>query len=239
MNMAIRRTTLKHGFGDLVNACYAVPQNPLIRGLAGLCGMGDTGNSYTESYMWPQKGVRSNTIQLKNTIQSVQSVTVNGVPQTVVSYSNPPSTPAGPPDYLWYYDPGTTQIAPTYSPPLNAQVVVNYTGQLPSAVTPIPQPSQIYKPAIQPSATTGQPPNIVAAANASPTAIAAGQQWGSVPLNPSKLMKPLPQIVTHNPLPDVTPMCTDTFAQWVSQNAILAGAALVVAFFAVSGKGKG
>jgi hypothetical protein len=52
-------------------------------------------------------------------------------------------------------------------------------------------------------------------------------------------MKPLPQIVTHNPLPDVTPACTDTFAQWVSQNALLVGAGLVVAFFMVSGKGKG
>ena len=232
MNLAIRRTPLRHGFGDLVNACYKVPQNPLIKGLAGLCGLGDSGDSYSETYTWPVKNVRENTIQLKNTIQSVQSITVNGTPQTVLNFSSgPPVPPPGPPDYLWYYNPGTTQVAPTYEPPVGATVVVNYVGTPLPATIPIPQPSQVYKPAIQPSATTSTPPSI--------TSQAAAKQWSSTPINPSQLMKPLPQIVTHNPLPDVTPACTDTFAQWVSQNALLVGAGLVVAFFMVSGKGKG
>jgi hypothetical protein len=272
MNISLRWRPLNHHLGDLVDACYVVPQNPIVKGLAGLCGLGQSGSPVTEQYYWNgngascslgmcstpgavaaansgglQPGVQSNGIP--SNIQSVQSMTVTAgptgltpYPQTVSPYSSIATSRQGPYDCVWYYTPGSNLLKPTYPPAVGSTIGITYTPAPPPAAMPVP--SQIYIPSTapaaqaMPSATTSQPPSVVQAAQASPSAVAAGQQWSTTPINPQQLMKPLPQIVTHNPLPDVNPQCTNTFAQWVSQNMFLAAAGLVVAFFAVKGGSK-
>ena len=126
------------GLGDVPSIAIFGPSSPASGGvMIPVPSVVTPQNSVTESYTWPQLNVRENTLQLKNKIASVQSVTVNGVVQTVATASNPAQTPGGPPDYLWYWNPNTTQLAPTYVPPAGATVKVVYTPILaPSAAGP-------------------------------------------------------------------------------------------------------
>ena len=278
MNIALRRRPLNHGVGDLVNACYAVPQNPIIKGLTGLGnGSGNiSGNGggvpLSEQYYWNgngascgagmcstpgavaaansgglQPGIQSS--GAASGIQSVQSMTMTigpaglaPVPQTVVTEAATNAQPQAVGDAVWYYTPGGTTLTPKYQPQQGSVISITFTPSLPS--TSVPMPPQIYVPSTapaaqpMPSATTSQPPSITQAA-ATPAAMAAGARWKTAQLSPQQLMKPLPQIVTHNPLPDVNLGCTDAFAQWVNNNALLVGLGLVAAFFMVSGGSGG
>jgi hypothetical protein len=248
MNLAIRQKPLRHSMGDLVQACFAVPQNPIVKGLSGLSGMAGIGlgdASYTESFTWGvgQQGYANGTLKVANPISSVVSMTCNGRPQTVSTYSGCcAQAHSGPPDFLWYYQDGTAYLAPTYPPPDGTQITIVYTGSEPPATIPTAPP--IYAPStsaaisamtspLQPSVTQSILPSVISTAQNVPSGFVARP----APMNPASLMKPLPQIVTHNPLPDVTPMCGDSFASWVDQNKLLVAAGLIAAYFMVSKKG--
>ena len=83
-------------------------------------------------------------------------MTVNGNPQTVVEYSSyTGQTPTGPTDYFWFYQQGTTLLAPTYgaSIPANAVIVIEY---VPGSGATAASAAQ-YGDALAPIAPSGQP----------------------------------------------------------------------------------
>lgn len=216
MNLAIRRSELRHGFGDLINAAYAVPQNPLIIGR-------DSGLGRLRPGLGQATSAAGGLLIPGAIVAAPGNSSGQPAPSTLVPGQASTAQQSGTvaiynPNPTYYAAPTTVVPAPSATIPVAAT----------PATTNIPAPSQIYNP------TTN--PNIVATANASPAAMAAAQQWKSTVINPQALLQPLPQIVQHQQLPETTPPC-NSFAVWVSRNEALVMAGLAVAFVMATHRG--
>jgi hypothetical protein len=133
------RATVTQTTVDYYNKLYAVSNLNIVPG-SGSGGSGGSGGGNTETYTWSSGSpgiipsyagapLDLSLLQVSAGIGSVVSMTVNGQVQTVIEYASfTGQMPTGPTDYFWFYQQGTSILAPTFggSIPAAATIVIEY-----------------------------------------------------------------------------------------------------------------
>lgn len=123
--------------GGYANTIYVVTNLNVLpgSGTSGSGGSSPGASGVTENYTWEQgnQGINilpngSEYLTVNLPVGSVISMTVNGVPQTVLSFDQVDGQiSTGPDDFGWIYVPGYNQVTPTLYPiPTGAVIVIEY-----------------------------------------------------------------------------------------------------------------